>query len=395
MQEAGGERQRNLGNTNRPETSLEAAHGNDIRGKGKRGIHDNRRRPADVVPSLALTPFPVAPALHSPPSPVPQRPCRASTSVSISCRELAAHGAKVFMAARSETKAREAIDLIKQKHPDADVHFLELDLTELASVKRAAKTFAAQSDRLDVLLNNAGVMAMPYTTTKDGLEIQVGTNVVGHYLLTMLLLPTLVATSKLPEYQDQEASVRVVQVSSMGHAMVKGGVSFRTLEAVNRPFPPEVTGTWTRYSKSKVGNILIADELKRMLPETVRISSLSVHPGIISSGLWRGPGESYGRIVQGLTSLFAPLFMSSPEQGALTQLYACTSPEVDELKLSGAYLVPTAKVGTKSPLASDPEGKLAGQLFRFCRQFVKDKVDVDVDAVLASAGLETPASHRA
>ncbi|EPQ27223.1 uncharacterized protein PFL1_05146 [Pseudozyma flocculosa PF-1] len=311
----------------------------------------------------------------------------------ISCRELSAHGAKVFMASRSESKARDAIERIKKAHPDADVSFIELDLTELASVKRAADQFNAASDRLDILLNNAGVMATPYEFTKDGLELQMGTNVVAHYLLTMLLLPKLVKTSQLPEYQQGDATVRVVQVSSMGHTMTRSRPDFTSLEGINKQYAPEVRGTWTRYANSKLGNILIADELKRMLPESARISSLSLHPGVVNTGLLRGANQSYGSLLGSFFNLSSRLFFTHPDQGALTQLYACTSPEVDGKKLSGSYFVPTAKLGSKSSIARDDDGSLAAELFRFCRGFVKDKAGIDVDQVLAEVDLKTPESH--
>ncbi len=104
-------------------------------------------------------------------------------------------------------KAQEAIQKIKQAVPEAKIELLQLDLTELAAVRKAAEDFTSREQRLDILLNNAGVMATPYTFTKDGLELQVGTNVVGHYLFTMLLLPTLVSTSKLPEYAKPDSPI--------------------------------------------------------------------------------------------------------------------------------------------------------------------------------------------
>ncbi len=224
---------------------------------------------------------------------------------SSSCLELARNGAKVYMASRTESKARDAIEKIKKAVPNADIHFLQLDLTELAAVRKAADDFLAQEKRLDILLNNAGVMAMPYEFTKDGIEIQVGTNVVGHYLFTMLLLPTLYNTSKLPEYANPDSpSVRIVQVSSMGHLGAASDTSFKDLEAVNKKHWPEFKGTWNRYGKSKLGNILIANELAKLLPSDARITNLSIHPGVVATELLRGPVASYGKII----SLVQPLY---------------------------------------------------------------------------------------
>ncbi|TKY87290.1 hypothetical protein EX895_003967 [Sporisorium graminicola] len=310
-----------------------------------------------------------------------------------SCLELARNGAKVYMASRTESRAQEAISKIKQAVPKADIHFLQLDLTELAAVRKATQDFLSHETRLDILLNNAGVMSTPYTFTKDGLELQVGTNVIGHYLFTMLLLPTLYQTSKLPEYAEPDSpTVRIVQVASLAHAMSPSDTSFKDLEAVNKQHWPEVKGTWDRYAKSKLGNILIANELAKLLPKDARITSISVHPGVVRSGLLRGVNESYGVVVAAINS-FTSRFFTSAEDGALTQLYACTSLEVDRLNLNGAYLVPVAKVGKKSKLAQDKDGKLGTELFSFCNAFIKEKLSVDLAADLEKSGLQLPQSH--
>lgn len=297
------------------------------------------------------------------------------------------------MASRTESKAQEAIQKIKQAVPNADIHFLQLDLTELAAVRKAAEDFLSREKRLDILLNNAGVMATPYTFTKDGIELQVGTNVVGHYLFTILLLPTLYKTSKLPEYAAPDSpSVRIVQVSSMGHLASPSDTSFKDLEAVNKQHWPEAKGTWDRYGKSKLGNILIANQLAKLLPKDARITSLSLHPGVVRTGLIRGPSESYGKVIGALNSL-ASRFFTAPEDGALTQLYACASLEVDRLDLNGAYLVPVAKMGKKSKLAKDEDGKLGEELFSFCNGFVKEKLNLDLPAHVKEIGVQLPQSH--
>lgn len=296
------------------------------------------------------------------------------------------------MAARTESKAQDAIKKIKEAVPNADLHFLQLDLTDLKAVRKAAETFTGQEKRLDILLNNAGVMGTPYTKTEDGLELQVGTNVVGHYLLTMILLPTLYNTSKLPEYESKSASVRIVQLSSVGHTLAPSDTSFKDLDAVNKKGWPEVKSTWDRYGKSKLGNILIANELIKILPKDARISNISVHPGVVATNLMSGPAQSYGIIGKVMQVATAPIF-TKVQDGTLTQLYAATSPEIDTLKLNGAYLVPVAKVGKKSKLAQDTDGRLGAELFSFCNTFVKEKAGVDVAAHIKQAGIDMPANH--
>lgn len=296
------------------------------------------------------------------------------------------------MAARTESKAQDAIQKIKQEVVNADLHFLQLDLTDLKAVRKAAEQFTSQEKRLDILLNNAGVMGTPYSKTNDGLELQVGTNVVGHYLFSMMLLPTLYNTSKLPDYQNKSASVRIVQLSSIGHIGAPGNTSFKDLDAVNKQGWPEVKSTWDRYGKSKLGNILIANELIKILPKDARISNVSVHPGVVATNLMNGPKQSYGIFGKAMNLAMSP-FLTKVQDGTLTQLYAATSPEVDTLKLNGAYLVPVAKVGKKSKLAQDTDGHLGAELFSFCNRFVKEKADVDVAAHIKQAGLEMPANH--
>ena len=138
------------------------------------------------------------------------------------CRQLAKHNPHIYLAARTPSKAESAIADIKGTAPNANITFLELDLASLESVKKAADTFNAKSDRLDVLINNAGVMALPASTTKEGYEIQFGTNHIGHFLFTKLLMPTLQRTA------EGNSDVRIVNLSSEGHRLPpKGGLALK------------------------------------------------------------------------------------------------------------------------------------------------------------------------
>ncbi|GAC97845.1 short-chain dehydrogenase [Pseudozyma hubeiensis SY62] len=297
------------------------------------------------------------------------------------------------MATRSEASAKAAIREITTDHPHADIHFLQLDLAQLTSVQRCAEEFLSKESRLDVLLNNAGIMATPYMHTKDGLELQFGTNVMGHYLLTMLLLPTLIKTSSLHEHTHAgSATVRIVQIASVAHKFASSDTSFEHLDAVNKQHWPEFKGTWNRYGKSKTANILMANELPKYFPAGARVRSLSLDPGHVRTGLRRAPAESLGFIGPLLLKV-ANAVSVAPEQGALTQLYACTSPEADRLGRNETYLVPVAKLGKKSPLAADSRGVLGGDLFRFCNRFIKDKLGLSVTSYLSQAGVTTPAEH--
>ncbi|KAG9622101.1 oxidoreductase, partial [Aureobasidium melanogenum] len=152
---------------------------------------------------------------------------------------------QIYLAARTESKARSAIEDIKSQVPDAKVEFLSLDLSDFDSVKAAADSFKQKEQRLDILLNNAGIMSVPYSTTKQGYEIQFGTNHMGHALLTKLLMPVLLKTA-----EDPKADVRVVSLSSEGHQLARGcGILYDQAAA-------ETYGTWSRYGSAKLANIL-------------------------------------------------------------------------------------------------------------------------------------------
>ncbi|CAD6924527.1 unnamed protein product [Tilletia controversa] len=311
-----------------------------------------------------------------------------------SARMLVLAGAsRVYLACRSETRvggARKDPGVVDVEEVMGRLEYLPLDLSSLESVKKAAETFTKKETRLDILLNNAGVMSLPYTKTKDGLEMQIGTNVVGHYLLTMLLMPTLAATARLPEYADTGKTVRVVQVSSMGHTVltksrIDGG--WKDLEAVNRQFAPEVLATWFRYGKSKTGNILLANRVKALAEQNqLAISSASLHPGVIRSNLLAGLSLSYGSLITSIIDFVAYPFQLSVEQGALTQLYACASPAFDEEKQSGAFLVPYGKIGRAAWYARDEGGEAGRDLDAFVEAFAKQKVGVDIRQVLKEEG---------
>ncbi|KAJ6133934.1 oxidoreductase [Penicillium sp. IBT 18751x] len=127
------------------------------------------------------------------------------------------HPKEIFLAARTQLKAEDAIQEIKKAVPKSNISYIKLDLTSFTSVKEAAEDFKSRSDRLDILINNAGIMAVPYSKTKEDYEIQFGTNHMGHALLTKLILPTLLSTAEKPG-----SDVRVINLSSEGHYYAPG-----------------------------------------------------------------------------------------------------------------------------------------------------------------------------
>ncbi|KAF8540793.1 hypothetical protein BDD12DRAFT_559629 [Trichophaea hybrida] len=229
-------------------------------------------------------------------------------------------GAKVYMAARNASK-NAAITEIISLVPGADVTFLELDLTSFASVSVCAKSFLSREQKLDILMNNAGVMALPYLRTAEGYEVQFGTNHMGHFLLTKLLLPVL------------EDGGRIVNLASIGH-----NAAFRGLLLPDLDTQLEKANTWERYALSKLSNILHAKELARRYPKVVAVS---VHPGVVLSGLYT-PFVGGNWVLKAGVKVMGLMGGKSPEQGALNQIYCAVMPVE-----SGEYYVPVGRKGTE------------------------------------------------
>lgn len=235
-------------------------------------------------------------------------------------RGLAALGARVVLACRSVDKGEAARRDIEGSVATARVEVRELDLASLESVRLFAEGLADEHDRLDLLVNNAGVMALPRRETADGFEMQFGTNHLGHFALTGRLLPLLLAAD----------AGRVVTVSSLYHK--RGRIRFSDLQRT------EGYDKWGAYAQSKLANLLFALELDRRLRAAdAEAASLAAHPGYTSTNLqFRGPemsGSSVGRLgMQALNSLVAmPTW-----KGALPTLVAATSPDVE----GGDYVGP-------------------------------------------------------
>jgi NAD(P)-dependent dehydrogenase (short-subunit alcohol dehydrogenase family) len=254
--------------------------------------------------------------------------------------ELARYGkpSKIYLAARDQQKAKGAIDEIKTHAPDAPIVPLDLDLTSFESIKDAARTFLKQEERLDVLMLNAGIMAVPNATTKEGYEIQFGTNHVGHALLTKLLLPTLLKTARRPEKPD----VRVVVLTSAGLGLASPGQGIK-LDSVKT----DGSGmyTWTRYGQSKLANALFARELAKRYPE---IKAVAVHPGVVDTQLMLPFAKTLGVFNLAVTALFKP-FLKTVETGARNQVWATVSKEVE----SGEWYTPVGIKGTVTVRGTD------------------------------------------
>lgn len=210
-----------------------------------------------------------------------------------------------------------------------DIQYIPLDLASFSSIKAAAEHFTRNNSRLDLLVLNAGVMAEPAVTTPDGYEVQFGTNHVGHFLLTKLLLPTLLKTTT----KQSDADVRVVTVASAANSMAPA--THGLYEAMTSTETLLGLSTWQRYGISKAANILFASELARRYPA---IKSVAIHPGIVSTQLYDGTRETNLTAKYPLSVAMRVAFRSA-KSGALNQLWAAAGARRDEL-VNGGYYTP-------------------------------------------------------
>jgi NAD(P)-dependent dehydrogenase (short-subunit alcohol dehydrogenase family) len=252
-------------------------------------------------------------------------------------RTLAQAGARVIMASRNTEKGETAAAEIRATSPDAELDVRKLDLSSLDSVRAFAEGY--DEDRLDLLINNAGVMVPPYTKTVDGFELQLATNHLGHFALTGLLLDRLLATPR----------ARVVTISSTAHKM--GKIDFDDLQrerSYNR---------WLAYGQSKLANLLFALELDRRLKgSNADVLSVAAHPGYSATNLQVAATPS--RIERLGSVVLNRVVAQSAEQGALPTLYAATA-DIP----GGSFVGPDGfqeirgkpKVVTPTRAARDPE----------------------------------------
>jgi NAD(P)-dependent dehydrogenase (short-subunit alcohol dehydrogenase family) len=273
----------------------------------------------------------------------------------ITALEFARKGATVIMACRSKDRTLPVVEEIKKATENEKVEFEELDLCSLQSVKDCAKRLQQKLSVIDILVNNAGVMMIPkFETTKDGIEMQFGTNHIGHYYLTRLLLP-LVKASK---------EGRIVNVSSLAHT----GADEKKFdfEKIN---DPAAYGSYSQYAISKGANILFTKALARRLKDSPNIYVNAIHPGVVATELGRYMVSPW------LMSLLSPimsLFLLSPEKGALTQMYAATSEDIVKQGYKGRYFIPYGD--EEKPKEYTDNEKLQEDLWEYSEKLVIEKL---------------------
>ncbi|KAJ1565627.1 hypothetical protein HK096_001211 [Nowakowskiella sp. JEL0078] len=235
------------------------------------------------------------------------------------------------MAARSEDRSVKAIARIKSEIPYAQITFLNLDLSDLKKANKAAMTFLKLENRLDILINNAGVMAVPFEITVDGFESQFAINHLGHFAFTLPLLPLL----------EKSAPSRIVIVSSLAHIHAPlAGIPFEILNEEH------ALNNWTRYGASKLANILFARSLAEMMKDK-QVWVNSVHPGTVNTGLKQGAQNAalkdrtwISYLISNVVNFVMEYVSLSPAAGALTQLYVATSEDIEEKNYRGEFFIP-------------------------------------------------------
>lgn len=283
-----------------------------------------------------------------------------------SARALAAHGAEVILAARDAAKTEAALRTIREQVPGARVAATALDLASLASVRACAARIRESYDRLDLLINNAGVMACPLARTADGFELQLGTNHLGHFVLTGLLAPLALAAR----------DARIVNLTSAGHVI-------SDVHWDDPHFERHGYEKWTSYGQSKTANVLFTVDLERRLGAR-GVHAYAVHPGMIMTDLGRhltkediatlqamakkapSGGSGGGQPGGGL-----PPYKSIAE-GAATTVWAATAPEL--AARGGVYLEDCAVSPKAAPYALDPDA--ARRLWAMSEEMAGERFDL-------------------
>ncbi|XP_034101988.1 retinol dehydrogenase 12-like [Drosophila albomicans] len=230
--------------------------------------------------------------------------------------ELARRGATVYMACRDEARAEKARQEIIKETKNENVFYRELDLASLDSIRKFAENFKKEQSKLHILINNAGIFRGPRRLTKDGFEMQIGVNHMGHFLLTSLLLDLL----------KKAAPSRIVNVSSLAHTMHKLNVDDLNCE--------KSYDETHAYCQSKLANVMFTRELAKRL-EGTGVTVTALHPGLVDTEIFRNSAILQSAIVQ---FVFKPLlwpFIKTPKSGAQTTLYAALDPSLEGI--TGEY----------------------------------------------------------
>jgi NAD(P)-dependent dehydrogenase (short-subunit alcohol dehydrogenase family) len=277
---------------------------------------------------------------------------------------LACKGAQVMLACRDRQRAEAAFVRLHAAAPDARAELAILDLASLAAVREFAQSELAAQRPIHILVNNAGVMAPPERLeTADGLELQFGTNVLGHFALTALLMPALERAAA--ESSDRP---RIVTIASIAHK--QGQIDFNDLQSSKAYSPMRA------YRQSKLADLMFAIELDRRLRAACsRVMSVAAHPGVANTNLFRsGDHSAFSGAVRGLLGHIIGAVLNSDCEGALPTLYAATSPNVGD----GGYYGPQGLLETRGSTIGEAgianqakEAATAARLWQVCEELTQ------------------------
>lgn len=256
---------------------------------------------------------------------------------------LARRGGRIVLACRNMEKAKAAQQDIKEKSDNEEVYIIPLDLSSFQSVRAAAEQFKENFNRLDVLINNAGLLVKNLQKTAEGYEMQFGVNHLGHFLLTQLLLDSL----------QESPAARVINVSS--HSHYQGEIDFDNLRGEKNNYR-----MMKAYARSKLANVLFTKEFARRYPD---ISCHALHPGLVGTDIGNKDVSWHLSAIWSLIKFRA----LSPEAGARTSIYLAADPEVG--KTTGLYYNHRQRVKKVNPLAEDKQ--LAERLWEYSEAAVQ------------------------
>lgn len=256
--------------------------------------------------------------------------------------DFARRGARVILACRSEARGKAALQEIREKTGNSDVHLRLVDVSSLDSVREFAKRILEEEKALHILVNNAGVSGLPRQITKDGFDTTFATNVLGPFLLTALLLDLI----------KRSAPARIVTVSSVNHK--KGHVDFSHFHGENLTYYMDIA-----YNHTKLHNVILTSEQARRL-EGTGVTANSVHPGVVMTEVIR----HYPCIIRCIFNLIGIFFFKSPEEGAVSSIYCAVAEEMEGV--TGKYCDSDCYLVLPAPLARD--AALAVKDFEVCER---------------------------
>ncbi|KAG9122544.1 hypothetical protein FRC07_001026 [Ceratobasidium sp. 392] len=289
-------------------------------------------------------------------------------------------GGTVYLGARNEKNALDAIARMREEVQSAqgegELKWFGLDLSTVGKARECAEAFLGMEERLDVLVNNACLGDATFEINEDGIETMFATNHVGHFVLTTTLLPLMKKTSTL-----NETDVRIVNVASTVHNMwgKNTQISFTDASDLSKPFPAKKPDTWshilTRYSRTKLANILFTRELQRRLDdEGSDIITISLHPGYVATDAAK-VATSKMPVFGYISSILVKLFFIDEAGGARNSVYAASNPTVraDPKRFKGQFLTPVGKVTSPAAIAQDKQ--LARDLWTLTDKIMQQRIN--------------------